>query len=421
MSSTTFTDQVTPVVASWLNDVNNATYNGIIGAQAISYADTGIAGTFASTVAGYSQVIIQNKSTATNASANLNISNNAATASTNFIELGINSSTFTGTGSFSQPGYSYVASASTDLVLGTYTAKPIRFVYNSGATDSAFIDSTGFNAVNVTATLLNSPSLRGYIAGLTMSTAGSSPTMAISAGVSTDSTNTAMLQLSSAISKTTSNWLVGTAVGGKSLAAAIANNTWYHFYVIRRPDTGVVDVCFSTNAAGLLADDYTSGGGNIPTAYTQYRRIGSGKTDGSAQWTRFVQEGDYFDWFTPVLDITASNPGTSAVSRTLSVPTGVTVYARFNGGLNNAAAAVFPFMYFSALDTADLTPSGTVAPLANANYNSNNAGGTENGLSTHIVKTNTSAQIRSRISASDASCIVRIATLGWIDSRGRDL
>ena len=250
--------------------------------------------------------------------------------------------------------------------------------------------------------------LRSHLVGCTMSTAGSSATMSIAAGVAMDSTNAYLMSVA-AIAKTTSSWAVGSGNGGID-TGSVANSTWYHFYAIRRPDTGVVDVIFSTSASAPT----------LPANYTQYRRIGSGKTDGSAQWIRFVQDGDRFEWYTPILDITANNPGTSAVSRTLSVPTGIKVYARFNGGTTNGASSVFPYTYFSSLDTADLAPSATLAPLSMANYSANNAGGSENNISTHTVKTNTSAQIRSRISASDANCNIRIATLGWIDSRGRD-
>jgi len=62
--------------------------------EPISYSDTDIIATFASTVAGYNQMILQNKSSATNASANFNVSNDASTDTTGFAELGINSSTF---------------------------------------------------------------------------------------------------------------------------------------------------------------------------------------------------------------------------------------------------------------------------------------------------------------------------------------
>jgi hypothetical protein len=118
------------------NDV--ATIGDVLG-----YSDTGIVGSFASTVAGYNQVIVQNKSTATNASSNLNVSNDAGTAGSNYAELGINSSTFTGSGSFNIAGASYVASASTDLTIGTYGAYSVHFVTNSNTTDSMTIFNNG--------------------------------------------------------------------------------------------------------------------------------------------------------------------------------------------------------------------------------------------------------------------------------------
>jgi hypothetical protein len=111
--------------------------------EVLGYSDTGIVGSFTSTVAGYNQVIVQNKSTATNASSNLNVSNDAGTAGSNYAELGINSSTFTGSGSFNIAGASYVASASTDLTIGTYGAYSVHFVTNSSTTDSMTIFNDG--------------------------------------------------------------------------------------------------------------------------------------------------------------------------------------------------------------------------------------------------------------------------------------
>jgi len=116
---------------------------GTLQVGTIGYTDTGVVAGFASSVAGYNQLVLQNTSNNAAASTNLNISNDAGTTTTNYGELGINSSTFTGTGSFSQAGNVYLAAASTDLVIGTYAAKPIRFVVNSGTTDAAVIDSSG--------------------------------------------------------------------------------------------------------------------------------------------------------------------------------------------------------------------------------------------------------------------------------------
>ena len=109
----------------------------------LGYSDTGIVGSFASTVAGYNQVIIQNKSNASNASTNFNVSNDVGTAGSNYAELGINSSTFSGTGSFNIAGASYLASASTDLTIGTYGAYNLHFVTNSSTTDAMTIFNSG--------------------------------------------------------------------------------------------------------------------------------------------------------------------------------------------------------------------------------------------------------------------------------------
>jgi hypothetical protein len=248
--------------------------------------------------------------------------------------------------------------------------------------------------------------LRGHLAGLTLSTAGSSATMTIAEGQAADSTNAALINLAASISKTTSSWAVGSGNGGLD-TGTIANNTWYHFYAIRRPDTGVVDVCFSTSASSPT----------LPTNYTQYRRIGSGKTNGSAQWTKFVQDGDLFQWDAAVLDVDVTSPGTSAVSRTLSVPTGVNVMALFNYAAYDPTNANQIGAYFSDLAVSDQAPIATAAPLASGVSQGASAIG---GLNRLDVRTNTSAQIRSRMTTSSGTSVLRIATLGWIDKRGKD-
>jgi len=125
-----------------------------------------------------------------------------------------------------------------------------------------------------------------------------------------------MMTLTAAITKTTGAWAVGSGNGGLD-TGTVANSTWYHVYLIERPDTSVVDVLFSTSATAPT----------MPTGYTKKRRIGSILTDGSAHIIAFIQVGDRFQWSTPVADVNANNPGTSAVTRTLTVPTGIIVEA----------------------------------------------------------------------------------------------
>ena len=121
---------------------------GAISYGTLGYSDTNILASYQSSVAGYNQVILQNTSNNAAASTNFNISNDAGTATTNFGEFGINSSGFTGTGAFNAAGTAYLASASTDLAIGTYGSNAIHFVVNSGATDAATISSAGLLTAN---------------------------------------------------------------------------------------------------------------------------------------------------------------------------------------------------------------------------------------------------------------------------------
>ena len=249
---------------------------------------------------------------------------------------------------------------------------------------------------------------RSYIAGCTLSTAGSSATFSVAAGMAADTGNSVLINLASALSKTTSSWAVGNANGALD-TGSIANSTWYHVYLIRRTDTGVVDVLISTSASAPT----------MPASYTQKRRIGSMRTNGSAQWTLFVQTGDCFEWDAAVADVAATNPGTAAVSRTLTVPTGVVVEAVFNGGIYNAGSAVAGGVLFSPLSKSDQAPTETGGTLwSSGAYAQSAAAGARSSYVAHRIWTNTSAQVRSRLSASDGNITLYIATLGWRDLRG---
>jgi hypothetical protein len=103
---------------------------------------------FTSTVDSYNQLVIANRSTGTNASANLVVNNNQSTDAIFYGEIGMNSSNFSGTGALGAPNAVYVASTSAPLVLGTTTAHPIRFVVNGSATDTIYIHEAG-TAVSV--------------------------------------------------------------------------------------------------------------------------------------------------------------------------------------------------------------------------------------------------------------------------------
>lgn len=242
--------------------------------------------------------------------------------------------------------------------------------------------------------------VRGYISGLTLSAAGGSATFGIAAGIATDSTNAAMMNLASAYTKTTSSWAVGTGNGSLD-TGSIANATWYHVYLIERLDTGVTDILTSTSASSPT----------LPTNYTVFRRIGSMLTDGSAHWVKFVQLGNDFLLSTPVSDISVVNLGNTGTLYTLTVPLGIQVDAEWRAFALNAIAGTQ--ILLSSPDETDVTPGNVTGnvTIRIAVDNSLSAG-------TGAIRTNTSSQIRAR--SNSASTTLGLVTSGWIDSRGQN-
>lgn len=196
-------------------------------------------------------------------------------------------------------------------------------------------------------------------------------------------------------------WAAGNAAGGRISSESLVNGTW-HVYAFRRSG-GTDDICFSQSLTPTL-----------PDSGTNKRRIGSILRE-SAAIAGFVQEGDLFQRKSLVLDVDATNPGTAAVTRTLSVPTGLSLQAVLQVALQQGSADCMAWL--SDLAVTDAAPSYAAAPLGNLGLGAAVNGKIGGSL---VVRTNTSGQIRSRVSASDAGVILRVATAGWIDRRGRD-
>lgn len=246
----------------------------------------------------------------------------------------------------------------------------------------------------------------GMLWGLTLSNNGTDATndIDIAAGTAIDSTNAQFMTLASALTKRLdATWSVGTGNGGLD-TGTIANAT-YHVWQIMRSDTGVVDALFSTSATSPT----------MPANYDFKRRIGS-IVRASATIRAFTQIGDVFTWSVPIQDISALNPGTSAVTATLSVPTGIVVSADIVAQyLPDNNFVTDSFMLVTALTQANTTPSSTLYHLG---LQEDNGAGAATALSMSVA-TNTSGQIRYRISRSTSYLTVTIVTIGWVDTRGR--
>jgi hypothetical protein len=282
--------------------------------------------------------------------------------------------------------------ASTAFVASAVSASGVTSI--AGNTGAFTLGPGLTNSVNKL--LADASYQEGYIGGLTLSTAGSSATFGIAIGVATDSTNSALIKLSSAYTKTTSTWAAGTAVGALD-TGTIAVSTWYHVYLIN--GTSGTDILISLSVSAPT----------MPTGYTLFRRIGAMLTNGSSQWVLFAQNGDEFIFSAPVTDISTSTLSTTPTLFALSVPPGVQVDALMRVQMFNATAGTIALVH--SPDEASTTIGGGY----NATHRIMVASVSDNKQLN--IRTNTSKQVRAVSSA--ASTTITGLTYGYIDTRGR--
>ncbi len=197
-------------------------------------------------------------------------------------------------------------------------------------------------------------------AGLTLSNdTDADHDIAIAVGECIDSQNAEGIKLASILTKQIDvDWAAGDDDGGFPSGLSIAADTWYHVFLIKDRDTGIVDAGFDTSITptNLLSD---------ASAYDVYRRIGSVLTDGSSNILPFIQINDVFRFLTPMLSIYdiavagALNYGTKA----LDVPPDVNVEAFGNYYAYHNSDYLSYQVQIRPPSCTDGTPSTTASPL----------------------------------------------------------
>lgn len=222
-------------------------------------------------------------------------------------------------------------------------------------------------------------------------------------GLCLSSSRTAMMQLTGTLTKQLdAPWSAGHNVGGR-FSASLGASTSYHAFIIRKDADGSLDAGFDDNITAA----------NIPTGYSAYRRIGSFYTDGSGNIVTFFQNGNRFILDVAVRDISASNPGTAAVTRTLSVPAGIEVDAILTLGISLGTSNNVNILA-TALKQTDTAPSGLIFSYRFFRVGADNIAIYS---SHHEVETNSYGQIRTRQDASGVSDSFLAMTHGWVDRR----
>jgi len=216
----------------------------------------------------------------------------------------------------------------------------------------------------------------GYVSGLVPSNhTDTDHDISISAGKARDSTDAVDMTLASAIVKQIdAAWAVGTAAGGldgtESVGGTPDASTIYNIFLIKRSDTGVVDVCYSENAPATgPSRDATP----IPVAYDYWRWLGWVVTNGSANITLgdWVGGSDGLTfWFKARYSLATGLTQTSYTTQatTGAIPSGITSEALFGGTTTANTADIY------------LSSDGTNAKTIFKGSNLDNAIGSQNEL-----------------------------------------
>jgi hypothetical protein len=277
------------------------------------------------------------------------------------------------------------------------------------ATTGTF-NTTFAQQANVTLTLpatsgelMNVVYVQGQLWGLRLSNNAGDATndIDISTGGAIDLNATTYLSLASALTKRLdATWVTGTNQGGRSSSLSISDTTWHVFLILV---SGVVDVGFDTSVTGSnLVTDHGA---------TKVRRIGSILREGGSI-VSFNQIADYFFRSTPIQSVSTANPGTSAVTATLHTPLGIVTQAIVFAFITDTTPTVTKYLYLSSLDQTDTVPADNASTVATETT-------AVSAIGSDLIKTNTSSQIRYRLSTSDADISVKLNTHGWIDTRGQ--
>jgi hypothetical protein len=256
--------------------------------------------------------------------------------------------------------------------------------------------------------------LRGHIWGLTLSNNGtdSANDIDVAAGAATDESHSYVMVLAASITKRLdAAWAVGTGQGGLNTGVE-ANSTWYEVHLIRRPDTGVVDVMFTT----------TANRATLPSGYTQQRRIGWIRNDSGGSILAFTQVDDHFTLTTQINDVAATITS-SAAAVTLTVPPSTIARFRATAQITALTAGAVTGVVFSEIAEGNVTPALTTGILSLGMSEGDGTGtANDSGTAGHFeLRASSSSQIEwdGIVGAGSTGEVFDISTYGWIDSRRR--
>lgn len=261
----------------------------------------------------------------------------------------------------------------------------------------------------------------GALHGLTLSNAAGFVTtrVAAQAGLCRDSTNGAGGILAAPMTKRLDAvWAVGDGNGGR-LSGVLANGQTWNCFALINPLTGAVEApCFDTSPT---APDL-AGSGAAAAGFTKFRRLGAIVLEAATTSIReFIQTGDWFHYKTRAVDYAAqANGGGVAYFRSVAVPVGIRVRARFYFQSSGGTAAPYLSGIFDPAFGAPAAFGGATQWAQVRRVSALDALSSPYSYGTVIAEqfTDTTGHIYT-FSSDNAGDVIALGVLGWEDQRGR--
>jgi hypothetical protein len=179
-----------------------------------------------------------------------------------------------------------------------------------------------------------------------------------------------------------------------------------HVFALYDPTLGITDYGMSRRAATPV---------DLPTGYTEYRRIASLKPDANDDLVamsgmELSGGGVEVLYTTPIEDVDVTDLGAASTTYTLFIPTGHKHHALIHATVEHASARAR--VNIRPLDVTDQAPSQTATPLSTLISQVN---AVDAAVGRMQIRTNTSGQIAAR--SDQANTLFGVATLGYVDHR----
>lgn len=197
----------------------------------------------------------------------------------------------------------------------------------------------------------------------------------------------------------------GNGAGGRNTGESLADGTW-HMFAIASPTGYQCDMIFTQSL--------TPG---LPAGYTVSCYLGS-ILRVSGTILGFTQNGDDFDLSDLITDYNAAPANTNAFTITLSVPLGIALDAKLLIGVTNTGE-IQTFLNVNGLHQTNVAADQTHCVVSSPKLGTTPpTGGVSTAHTVTHVRTNTSGQVRGRVSALAFINSVNVGPIGWrIDRR----